>query len=101
MIQITLEPLPGTRGKEKGLRWKASCHVEGVEYEATSRSGAVYALCRVLVAWGLPDSGAEVCHPDGRVQLRLPSIHRATRLALREDPHRPLGKERFHERPPA
>lgn len=97
MIQITLEPIPDTRGKEKGLRWKASCRVEGVEYEAASRSGAVYALCRVLKAARIADAGAEVTHADGRVQFRLRSIYDAASRTVKESAKTPVCLERFEE----
>lgn len=51
--------LPGTCTK-RGSLWRAACTIDGLDYHADSRSGASYALARVLVAAGIADQPVRV-----------------------------------------
>lgn len=55
-------------------------------FEARSKSCAIFALCRQLVAAGIPDQPWEARNTAaaGIVAMRGPSIHAAARLTVRE-----------------
>jgi hypothetical protein len=52
------DPDPPSRTVEKGAKWQAICHIDGIDYTAILRSGAAFALARDLVTAGIPDQGA-------------------------------------------
>jgi hypothetical protein len=62
--------IPNSRSKERGSSWRAECTIDGAVYKATSRSGAPYALARVLVAAGIPDG------PVTTGRMSWPSLRR-------------------------
>lgn len=71
-LASVLRFVPKSRGREKGGKWVASCEWNGRTIEAVSRNGAVYALCRELVAAGCPDQPMRVYGPEGRLSLYGP-----------------------------
>ena len=73
-IKAVLRIVPNSRTPKRASRWSATCEWDGRTFEATSRSGATYSLCRALVAAGCPDLPMQVFGPDGRLQLTFPSI---------------------------
>jgi hypothetical protein len=58
---------------KRGSLWRASCTIDGTGYHADSRSGAAYALARVLVAAGIEDQPVRVTSDfrDGTKIVRL------------------------------
>lgn len=76
IIRITFRP---------GVIDRAWTKVDGRAFEATSGSGAIYALCRELVAAGIPDGPFEAT-PEGRDKATLTglSIHLAARYTIHE-----------------
>lgn len=64
----------------------ATATVAGQNFDARSRNGAIFALCRVLVAAGIPDApwqAINTARPD-TVSLRGASIHESAKLTVRE-----------------
>jgi len=57
MITITYGTARGTSKRQVEMAWAV---VDGRRYEAESTTGAVHALCRLLVADGVPDQPWEV-----------------------------------------
>ena len=85
--------VPGSGGGSRGSAWRA---VSG-EYEATSRSGAPFALARVMVAAGCEAAPVEVYTDDYKGCMRYRSLHwMATRTI--EESDRPLTNTRYQER---
>jgi len=72
----------------------ATCEVEGRAYSAASRKGAMFKLCRVLVAAGIPDQPYEVLNTaaPGIVSMRGQSIHASAGLKVL---HRDARAPRF------
>jgi hypothetical protein len=67
---------------------RAFVTVDGRTFEARSSAGAVFALCRKLVAASIPDRPYEVINTaaPSTVSLRGPSIHAAAGLTVKADP---------------
>ena len=55
------------------------CEIDGKVYSAVSGVGSGRALCRELVAAGVPDDLMEVRGTDGKVQYAFASIHEAAK----------------------
>jgi len=91
-INATLEVLPNSRTAKSGSIWIASCRWNGRAFEARSRNGASFALCRQLVAARCPDQALRVYGPEGRLlQLTFPSIHRAAGQTVIEGSKTPIS----------
>jgi len=90
MIRMNLELVPGTRSKEKGSKWRATCG----EHEAVSRFGATYALARVLRDAGFPEEPVEVYEGD-KLSLRFGSLYRMAALTLSEPSQGLLHRRAF------
>ncbi len=97
-IAVT-DRLPNSRGAERGSLWKATCEWNGRTFEASSRSGASYALCRELVSAGCPDMPMEVRGENGKVQLIIRSIHKAAGLTIEESTNKPIHAARYRPLP--
>jgi hypothetical protein len=70
--------IPDTRTRERGSKWLATCQIDGREYSAESRSGAPYALARVLINAGIPDQPVMVIiegHKMGYQSLQWMAEH--------------------------
>ena len=93
--------VPGTRAAERGSLWSASCDWNGRTFEARSRSGAAYALCRLLVAAGIPDQPLQVFNAKGQIELTITSIHIAAGRRIVEGSRTPIANvpyaPNFHE----
>jgi hypothetical protein len=67
---------------------RAFVTVDGRTFEARSSAGAVFALCRKLVAASILDRPYKVINTaaPGAVSMRGPSIHAAAGLTVKADP---------------
>lgn len=74
---VTTEVIPDTYTEKGGTNYRASCTVDGEEYEARSKSCPVQALCRVLVAAGVKDLRVNVVSAafPGIVAVKHRSLH--------------------------
>jgi len=82
-ITATCDQVPDSR-TARGSAWRAIAIVDGVAYSATSRSSAVGALCRELVAGGVPDDAMQVTFDGGAGEMRIKSIYRFSGTTLAE-----------------
>jgi hypothetical protein len=73
--------------------------LDGVEHIAESRSGAPYALARVLVDIGIPDQPVETAGADGIVQMRFTSLHWMATRTIEESASTSIREGRYQERP--
>ena len=117
-IKATMRVIPNSRTSKRGGRWSATCEWNGRTFEATSWTGASFALCRELVAAGCPDQPMEVwasrytgpvdpntgigvelvpAHPS----LRIASVHKAAGHTIREDAQHPIHQEAYRPHPGA
>jgi len=116
-IKATMRVIPNSRTPKRGSRWSAICEWNGRTFEATSRSGASFALCRELVAAGCPDQPMEVwasrytgpvdpstgiveivpTHPT----LRIASIHKAAGRTIKESDKVPVREATYEPHPGA
>src|SRR4029453_1961633 len=89
-----------TAGRPKDL---ATAVVDGQRYEARSSAGAIFALCRQLVAAGVPDQPWESINSaaPGVISMRGRSIHEAARLTVSEREGDGLRLERWAAYPGA
>jgi hypothetical protein len=84
IITATCSEVPDSRTTARGSAWRAIAIVDGVAYSATSRSSAVGALCRELVASGVPDGAMQVTFDGVRGQMTIRSIHKFAGTTLSE-----------------
>lgn len=82
MIEITLTPQPKTRTAERDCFWTASAIVDCQQHEAHSRSGAVFALCRVLRDASLPDCAITVTQKGLSGKRVYPSFHEQAKWTM-------------------
>jgi hypothetical protein len=68
----------------RGSAWHAVAVVDGVTYEAASRSSAVAALCRELVAGGVPDGPIQITFDGVAGEMTVRSIHKFAGTTLSE-----------------
>jgi hypothetical protein len=68
-------PDESTRTPDRSCFYEAEAVIEGQRYSARSRSGAPFALARVLVAAGVPDGLVSVTHRGLSGDVRYPSLH--------------------------
>jgi hypothetical protein len=98
VIQAKQRP-DGQHRTNRGCPWIAECTVDGVGYAASSRSGASYALARVLVAAGVPDQPMHLTSQGLRGETRLPSIHVMAGFTMAESATQPVHKVRWSPMP--
>jgi len=84
MIQVTQHPNEAARGA-RGCPWVAECQVDGERYTVESRTGAPYALARILVAAGIPDDGMVVVSEGLKGETRYRSFHKMAGYTIKED----------------
>lgn len=96
MIDMHQTIVTGIGTGSRGCLWRATCTIaingEGQDFDATSRSGAPYALARELVTAGLPDQPVRVTSDamSGTEIRRLPghasyaSLHRMAEFTMAE-----------------
>jgi hypothetical protein len=77
----------------------ASCEWAGQHFEARSRSSAVMELARRLVAAGAPDGAWRSLTRDGLPSTSGPSLHRLSRLTVKEKDRGTITFARYQERP--
>ena len=79
----------------------AAVVVDGRRYEARSNSGAIFALCRVLVAAGVADQPWQSINTAATdvVSMRGPSVHGAAGLTVEERDAGGMRFGRFAPRP--
>ena len=82
-ITATCDQVPDSR-TNRGSAWRAIAIVDGVAYSATSRSSAVGALCRELVAGGVPDDAIQITFDGVAGEMRIKSIYRFSGTTLAE-----------------
>jgi hypothetical protein len=90
-LHVRQDMIPNSRSKERGSSWRAESTIDGVVYEAPSRSGAAYALARVLVAAGIPDG------PVTTGRMSWPSLHRMAERTISESAKSPLHSAVYRE----
>jgi len=93
VIEITLTPQPGS-GR---CVYRATCTVDGQDYQASKRSGASHELARRLVAAGIPDQPVRVRQVGLAGHLAWRSLHRMALFDI-EEGNAPLHRVRW--RPP-
>jgi hypothetical protein len=89
------------RAPRKGAWWRAVAIIDGLTYQARSRSGAAYELARQLVAAGVPDQPAVVHQPNVAGFLRFISLHRMATRSLEENATTPVRDRRWSPPPDA
>ena len=99
MIKMQQTMVSDTRTSNKGSRWRAATVIDGVPYEAESRSGAPFALARVLIAAGVGDQPVQTIGADGVVRMRWPSLFRIAGRTIQESATFPVREVRYTERP--
>lgn len=99
LLTAMMALVPNSRGVERGSLGKATCEWNGRSFEAVSRSGASYALCRELVSAGCPDMPMEVLGENGKAQLSVRSIHRAAGVTIEESANKPIHAGRYRPLP--
>jgi hypothetical protein len=82
-VTVTCNKVPDSR-TTRGSAWLAIAVVGGVTYEATSRSSAIGALCRELVAGGVPDGSMTVTFDNIAGVMTIASIYRFAGTTLAE-----------------
>jgi hypothetical protein len=68
----------------RGSAWHAVAAVGGVTYEAKSRSSVLAALCRELVAAGIPDGPMQITFDAVAGHMTIRSIHKFAGTTLSE-----------------
>jgi hypothetical protein len=79
----------------RGSAWRAIATINGVTYEAKSRSSAVGALCRELVAGGVTDGPMTVAFDGVAGQMAVRSIHRFAGTTTSESDV-PIHRAKWH-----
>lgn len=101
VIKAVLHLILNTRTPNKDSKWRASCQWDGRTFEAVSRNGAAYALCRKLLEARCPDQAMEVWASryigGGEVEvmpkspsLRFAFIHAAAARTIEENAQTPI-----------
>jgi hypothetical protein len=80
----------------RGCPWLISCEIDGVTYSAASRSGAPYALARVLVAAGVLDQPMSVVSQGLKGDARYKSIHKMAGYTIGENATHPMHLTSWH-----
>lgn len=84
-----------TRRTSRGCVYKIDCEVDGTNYSIESRSGAPYALARVLVAAGVPDQPMTVVTTGLAGEAQYRSIHRMAGYTISESASKPAALTRY------
>jgi hypothetical protein len=79
----------------RGCPWVAECEVEGVIYTARSRSGAAYALARILVDAGIRDAALVVSSQGLKGETRYRSFHKMADWTMAESATHPVHRVRW------
>jgi hypothetical protein len=98
-LKAAVEIVPNSRTPKKGSAWRATCEWQGRRFEAVSRNGASHALCRELVAAGVPDKPLQVFDQDGKLRFVIRSIHEAAGRTYLETSNEPMRRVRHKARP--
>jgi hypothetical protein len=93
-ITSTCRQAPDSRST-RGSAWRATVTIDGVTYEAKSRSSVVAALCRELVAAGVPDGPMTVTFDGVPGRMTIRSIHKFAGTALTEGDG-PIRRVKWH-----
>ena len=73
--------------RTRNYTWdKTECEIAGENFSAVSHSGSGHALCRKLVAAGVPDGPMEVRTRTGKPMYQFASIHLSAQYCLYRDP---------------
>lgn len=97
MLTISQHVEAGSNTGSRGSAWIAEATVEGTRYEASSRSGAPFALARVLVGAGVPDQPVIVTHEGLRGHVAYRSLHRMAGLTIAESASHPVHLRKWSE----
>jgi hypothetical protein len=79
----------------RGVAWVAECEVDGKPYQARSRSGAPYALARLLVAGGVPDQPMTVDSEGLAGETRYRSIVAMAGRTVEESANVPVRATKY------
>jgi len=83
VIEISQRPLEKL-GRAGGCAYLATATVDGVQWQAQSRSGAANELARLLVENGIPDQPVRVAQVGLRGWLEHRSLHRMAQRTYSE-----------------
>jgi len=83
------------RRTSRGCAYKIDCEINGINYSASSRSGAPYALARVLVAAGIEDQPMTVFSTGLAGETRYKSIYRMAGYTVAENASQPVHVRRY------
>jgi hypothetical protein len=93
---ISVDQCPDeTKRSSRGCPWIAECVVDGVTYAARSRSGAPYALARVLADAGIPDAPMVVVSQGLKGETRYRSFHEMAGWTIEESATVPVRRGRW------
>lgn len=79
----------------RGCPWVATCESAGTSYTARSRSGAPYALARILVAAGIPDQSMALVSQGIAGETRFRSIQQMAGYTIAESATHPVHIARW------
>ena len=79
----------------RGSAWLATATIDGVTYSAKSRSSAVAALCRELVAGGVPDGPIQITFDGVAGRMTVRSIHKFAGTTTTEG-DAPIHRVKWH-----
>jgi hypothetical protein len=89
MLTINQTIVPDSR-TTRGSAWLATATIDGRVYDARSRSGAPFALARILVAAGIPDQSVRVTRTGAAGDITYRSLHRMAELTIAESSTQPV-----------
>ena len=94
MIKAYQYPDEEKRGV-RGCTWVIECNIDGVNYSARSRSGAPYALARVLVEAGIPDQPLCVVSKGLKGETNYRSVYKTAEFTIGESANTPIYRTRW------
>jgi hypothetical protein len=89
MIEMQQTVVPDSR-TARGSAWIATATVNSRTYDARSRSGAPFALARILVATGIEDQSVRVTRTGAAGGITYRSLHRMAELTVAESSTQPV-----------
>jgi hypothetical protein len=89
MLEMQQTIVPDSR-TTRGSAWLATTTIDGRVYDARSRSGAPFALARILVATGIEDQSVSVTRTGAAGDITYRSLHRMAELTIAESSTQPV-----------
>jgi hypothetical protein len=94
MIEVHQHP-DETVHTARGCPWVAECEVAGIIHTVRSRSGAPYALARILVEAGIADQPMVVIAQGIAGETRYRSFHQIAGYTIQESSTVPIHRNRW------